>query len=277
MNARIRSAEAASHAMLRQLFSDPEDTPSASPGKMPSQPAKRAFVRNRLLAGLSLPDLAAVGRYLEPVALKRRAILQEPKGAVEFVYFIEWGVVSVRIVAAGSTLETALVGYRGAIGVPYLLGGHIPTSQFVAISPGYALRIRRDHLRDLMDERPGLREHLLRYVQALSIHSAQAGLCGVRHSLQQRLAAWLCIAGDAFGDDCLPVTHDYFADVLGLRRASVTETLTRFEQRGLIKKSRGLLRVRERKRLELEACSCCALIADAYTAAEAPASLEQRG
>ncbi|MDA9478056.1 hypothetical protein XI03_26950 [Bradyrhizobium sp. CCBAU 65884] len=243
---------------------------------MPSEPVKKAFVRNRLLAGLSVPDLAAVGRYLEPVALKRRAILQEPKRTVEFVHFIEWGVVSVRIVAAGSMLETTLVGYRGAIGVPYLLGGHIPTSQFVAISPAYALRIRQDHLRDLIGERPGLREHLLRYVEAVALHSAQAGLCGVRHSLQQRLASWLCIACDAFGDDCLPVTHDYFADVLGLRRASVTETLTRFEQHGLIKKSRGLLRVRDRKRLELEACSCYALITDAYTAAEAHASLEQR-
>jgi hypothetical protein len=74
---------------------------------MIAQSTKRPYVRNSILAGLSLPDLAAIGEFLEPVALKERTILQEPRKCVEHVYFVESGIVSLRIVAAGSTLRHA--------------------------------------------------------------------------------------------------------------------------------------------------------------------------
>jgi CRP-like cAMP-binding protein len=237
-------------------------------------PIKRSFVNNRILAGLSLNDLAVMGELLEPVILRERMILHEPRQPIEFVYFIESGIVSVRIVAAGSILETALVGYRGAIGVPYFLGGHIPTHQSIVLFPGHALRIPGNELRCLMDARPHIREHLQRYLQALVMHGAQAGLCGVHHSLEQRLACWLCLACDAYNNETLPVTHDYLADVLGLRRAGVTDTLIRFEELGIIHKTRGLLRVCDRARLEQRACSCYGLIAGAYASAERPTSAE---
>src|SRR6266446_6549227 len=102
----------------------------SQPGrKMLGESIQRSFVKNRILARLSLTDLAAMGTFLEPVAMKDRMILQEPRQPIEFVYFVESGVISLRIVATGSILETALVGYRGAIGMAYLLGGHIPTQQ----------------------------------------------------------------------------------------------------------------------------------------------------
>jgi CRP-like cAMP-binding protein len=233
-----------------------------------TQSSKRSFVKNAILFNLSVADLAAIGPFLEPVLLRERMVLQEPKKPVEHAYFIESGIASLRIVAAGAILETAVVGYRGAVGVSFLFGGHILTHQSVVLFPGSALRIRINDLRRLMIERPQVREELLRYVLALSTHGAQTGLCAVRHNLEGRVAHWLCMTCDALDDHNLPVTHDYLSSALGLRRASVTETLIRFEEQGLIRKMRGVVCICERKALESKACSCYGAIASTYASLE---------
>jgi CRP-like cAMP-binding protein len=236
-------------------------------GEMPAKSNKRSFTKNTILAGLPLQDLAAIGEFLEPIALRERMILQEPNEPVEYTYFVESGIVSLRIVAAGSIFETAVVGYRGAIGASFLPEGHTPTHQSVVLFAGHALRIHSDDLRHVINERPRVREHLLRYAQALTMHGAQTGLCGVRHSLEGRLACWLCLACDAHHSHVLPVTHNYLANALALRRAGVTETLIRFEEQGLVRKMRGVLQINDRERLEQKACSCYGVIAKAYDCA----------
>lgn len=233
-----------------------------------ARPSMRSFVKNSILARIALQDLAALGEFLEPVVLRERMVLHEPKKSLDHAYFIESGLVSLRIVAAGSILETAVIGYHGAVGASSLLGGHLSTHQSVVLFPGSAHRIRVEDLRRVMNDRPRIREQLSRYVQALSLHSAQAGLCGVRHDREKRLACWICLASDAVDADVLPITHDYLSSALGLRRAGVTETLIRFEEQRLIRKMRGVLQLDERKCLEQKACSCYKLISGAYAACE---------
>ncbi|ODM74986.1 Crp/Fnr family transcriptional regulator [Bradyrhizobium elkanii] len=225
---------------------------------------KQASVKNAILARLSVEDLAAIGGSLEPIVLKERMVLQEPRRPVEHVYFMESGLVSLRVVAAGSMLETAVIGYRGAVGTSFLWGGHISPHQSVVLFPGNAYRIRVENLRRLMKERPDIRERLFEYLQALTFQCVQTGLCGVRHNREQRLASWLCLASDAVDACVLPVTHDYLSSVLGLRRAGVTETLIRFEQQRLIRKMRGVLQIDQRESLEQKTCCCYKLISSAY-------------
>ncbi|QOZ36535.1 Crp/Fnr family transcriptional regulator [Bradyrhizobium sp. CCBAU 53421] len=226
----------------------------------------QTFIKNTILARLSLPDLAAIGPFLEPVLLRERQVLQESKKPLEYIHFIESGLVSLRIVAEGSLLETALIGFRGAVGASFLLGGHCSTHQAVVLFPGSAHRIRVEDLRKLMDERPDIREQLSGYVQALSLHCAQMALCGVRHDRRKRIASWLCLASDASGSHVLPTTHDYLSSVLGLRRAGVTETLNNFESKALIRKARRILQIDDRKHLEQRACCCYMLISNGYAA-----------
>ncbi|MGY4627149.1 Crp/Fnr family transcriptional regulator [Bradyrhizobium sp. USDA 4486] len=226
------------------------------------------FVKNTILTNLSLQALAAIGEFLEPIVLRERMVLQEPKRHLDHVYFAESGLISLRIVAAGSILETAVIGHRGAVGASMLVGGHLATHQSVVLLPGTAHRISVADLRRVFCEHSEIREHLLRYVQALGLHCAQTGLCGVRHDREKRLACWLCLASDALDADVLPVTHDYLSSVLGLRRAGVTESLIRFEEQGLIRKTRGVLRIEERSRLKQKACSCYRLISSAYASME---------
>jgi CRP-like cAMP-binding protein len=251
-----------SGAATRKLVSSTQPT-LQRPGTV--RPNVRLFVKNAILASISLQDLAAMAELLEPIVLKERMVLQEPKRYLEHVYFIESGLVSLRIVAAGSILETVVIGRRGAVGAPLLAGGHLSTNQSVVLFPGSAYRIHADDLRRVMEERPEVRQHLFRYIQAVTLHGALTGLCGVRHDREKRLACWLCLASDALDAHVLPVTHDYLSSVLGLRRAGVTETLNRFEEEGLIRKMRGVLQIDDRKCLEQKACGCYRLISDAYT------------
>ncbi|KRQ07657.1 cAMP-binding protein [Bradyrhizobium pachyrhizi] len=229
-----------------------------------ASPTKRPFVKNVILARLSIEHLAAIGKCLEPIALTERMVLQEPKRPVEHAYFVETGLVSLRVVAAGSMLETAVIGYRGVVGASFLWGGHFSTHQSVVVIPGSAHRIRVDDLRRVMKEHPEVRDHLFEYAQALTFQCVQTGLCGVRHHREQRLASWLCLASEAVDARVLPVTHDYLSSVLGLRRAGVTETLIRFEEQGLIRKMRGVLQIDDPQLLEEKACCCYKLVSRAY-------------
>ncbi|MBB4263629.1 Crp/Fnr family transcriptional regulator [Bradyrhizobium sp. CIR3A] len=156
---------------------------------LPVRPAKRPLVKNVILARLSLQQLAAIGECLEPVILKERMVLQEPKRPVEHVYFVESGLVSLRVVAAGSMLETAVIGYRGVVGTSFLWGGHLSAHQPVVVFPGSAHRIRIEDLRRIMNVHPEIRDHLFEHVQALTFQCVQTGLCGVRHHREQRLAS----------------------------------------------------------------------------------------
>ncbi|WP_229200217.1 Crp/Fnr family transcriptional regulator [Bradyrhizobium acaciae] len=235
----------------------------------------RPFVSNTILATLSLQDLASIGEFLEPIVLRERMVLQEPKRRPDHVYFIESGLISLRMVAAGSILETAVIGHRGAVGASVLFGGHLSIHQSVVLFPGSAHRIRIEDLLRVMNERPEIRERLYRYVQALGLHCAQTGLCGVWHTREERLASWLCLARDALDAEVLPVTHDYLSSVLGLRRAGVTETLIRFEEQRLIRKARGVLQIDAASCLEQKACGCYKLISDAYRSAEVVISAKE--
>ncbi|OKO78830.1 cAMP-binding protein [Bradyrhizobium sp. NAS96.2] len=232
----------------------------------------RSSVKNQILAQISPPELAALGEFLEPVVLRERMVLQETKRPLDHIYFVESGLVSLRIVAAGSILETAVIGHRGAVGASLLFGGHLSTHQSVVLFPGRAHKIRVGDLRRMMRDFPDIREHLCQYVRALNLHSAQTGLCGVRHDREKRLACWLCLSSDAVDAFVLPVTHDYLSSVLALRRAGVTETLIRFEEQGLIRKMRGVLQIDDRMRLEQKACSCYKLISGAYASSDPGAS-----
>lgn len=233
-----------------------------------TRPNIRSIVRNSILARISVQDVAAIGRFLEPVVLRERMVLQEPKRGLDHVYFIESGLVSLRIVSEGSILETAVIGYRGAVGASLLLGGCLSTYQSVVLFPGRAHRIRYEDLRRMANERPEVCERLSRYAQALGLHCAQSGLCGVRHDREKRLASWLCLASDAVDGRVLPVTHDYLSSVLGLRRAGITDTLNRFEKQGLISKRRGVLQIRERRCLEQKTCGCYKVISHSYASSE---------
>jgi CRP-like cAMP-binding protein len=229
-----------------------------------------AAVRNSILTSLAMTDFVEIRQFLRPVALKARDVLERPRARAEYVDFVETGVVSQRTVSNRCLLETAMVGHRGLVGASIVLGAAQSTHQSIVLFAGSALRVAADDLYRLMYTRPQIRELLLRHVHTLLVQGAQTALCCVRHQLEQRLACWLCTACDALGAEVLSITHDELSTILGVRRPGLTEALIRFEEQGLIRKTRGVLQVLDIGMLRQKACPCYMVTTNSYKSSGSP-------
>ncbi|MGY8632058.1 Crp/Fnr family transcriptional regulator [Bradyrhizobium sp. 14AA] len=221
------------------------------------------FVKNAILRALSPSDFDCIRPALKRVVLPRRFVLQEPRKTIDSIYFVETGILSLTTLTAGSVLQTAMVCSDGFAPASIAFGARRAEQRLTVLAPGDAWAIGFDHLQCSMHDRPQIREHLLQYNQWLMVQTSQVALCGARHQLERRLACWLSLACDALEGRALPVTHDDLSEILGWRRAGITEMLSRFEEQGMIKKMRGMLQISEREQLKLKACACYRAIASA--------------
>ena len=203
--------------------------------------------------------------HLHPVALKRRAILQEHNRPIQHAYFIERGVASVFArTRRDGPVEVAIVGRMGFVGVAAVLGTMRSPNRCLMEVPGEALSIATPDLQRAMADTPAVRQHLLNYVHALLIQHTQTALCNVRHGLEERLCRWLLLAADRLDETSIPLTHDQLAMILGVRRAGVTITLSELEKLGAVTKARGAVEIADRAVLEERTCECYRIIASAY-------------
>jgi CRP-like cAMP-binding protein len=219
---------------------------------------------NLILRSLSAEEFWALRPFLVHVPFKEHSIIQEQGRRIKHVDFVESGLLSLRALAAGSAIEIGMVGHKGLSGASVVLGARFAPLQSRAITAGRLLRIRVDDLQRSINAKPGIRDRILSYVAALMIHGSQLAFCTARHSTDERLATWICIAGDALTASTIPITHEHLSTNLGLRRAGITESLSRLQSRGIIRKTRGSVQIAQRGALELAACCCCRVILDAY-------------
>lgn len=240
-------------------------------------PPKVGIVQNRFLATLPPEDFEELRPFLRVVDLKRHAVIHEANKPVEAVYFIESGVVSrVARTQVDGAVEVAMVGRTGLVGISVVLGTMIALHRTVVQIPGQALRISAADLQLAMEKRPALRDHLLRYIQLLMNQKAQVALCNAKHEIDKRLARWLLLAHDRVVGDVLPVTHDLLAITLGVRRASISEALSKFEAEGIVSKTRGALRISSRDALQSCACECYRIVDDRFAWLRALPSYEYK-
>jgi CRP-like cAMP-binding protein len=219
--------------------------------------------RNRLLSFLSSKDLDLLEPHLVPVRLGLRKRLETANRRIEAVYFPQSGFASVVANQRnGKEVEVGLIGREGVTGAAIVLGNHRSPYAVYIQAAGEGHCIRAADLRMAMRASQSLHALLLKFVQAFHIQTAQTAICNAQHKLEQRLARWLLMAHDRVEGDCLPLTHDFLALMLGVRRAGVTDAISTLESRRLIAHNRGQIIVRDRKGLERSA-------ADSYGVPEA--------
>jgi CRP-like cAMP-binding protein len=222
-------------------------------------------VQNRLLAGLAPGSFERLRPLLQPVALKRNAILQDYHRPIEHIYFIERGVASLLVrTQSDGPVEIAMAGRLGFVGVAAVLGMQRSANRCLMSVPGYALRVAAPDLQRAMQKDPDLRQQLFSYIHALLVQNSQTALCSARHSLEERLSRWLLLAADRLDASIIPVTHDMLSVILGVRRASITTTLAELERGGALVKLRGAIDLRDRRALERRTCECYQVIASEY-------------
>jgi CRP-like cAMP-binding protein len=221
--------------------------------RQPSGIAPPTF-RNVLLGSLPAADIAALGPELEPITLARRQVLELPASAISAVVFPESGIVSVMARAPHDhRIEVGLVGFDGMTGFGAVLGDELAINESIVQVPGRGWRLGAVALLGLMRERPGLSTLLLRYVHAFMAQTTQTALANGRSKLEERLARWLLMSHDRFDSNELGITHDFLAQMLGVRRASVTIALQVLESKRLIRARRSHITILDRTGLRREA------------------------
>ena len=194
---------------------------------------------------------------LEPIAIKQRRVLHHDKAPMEHVYFIEEGLISVLAhIDDKRAVEVWLIGREGLSGVPIVLGGTMSPHRRVVQLSGRALRMRAEDVQAAMETMPEFRRLLLRYAQFVLVQASQSSACNSSHAVRQRLARWLLTAHDQVDGDAIPVTHSMLARLLGVRRATVSDSIASLERDGIVGKQRAQITVLDRDRLEDVSCVC---------------------
>jgi CRP-like cAMP-binding protein len=226
-----------------------------------SKPRVQRRDANRILAALPATEYRRALTKLEPTSFRRGLSLYEPDKPISYVYFPRSGVASmVARMVEGGTFEVATIGNEGVVGLSAYLGnGHSSMEVFVQI-PGEALRMDADAFLREIRASSAWREVIRRYSQALLTQVGQSAACNRAHTIGQRCARWLLMSHDRVLGDEIALTHEYLGEMLGVRRASVTQAAGELKRRKLIDYHRGKIRVLDRKGLEKVACECYQLI-----------------
>ncbi|MFN2565650.1 MAG: Crp/Fnr family transcriptional regulator [Gemmatimonadaceae bacterium] len=218
-------------------------------------------LRNRILRALPEEEYARLAPALERVCMESRQLAFDVDRPIDYVYFPEDCVVSiVGVTAEGSAVETASVGREGMVGLPVFLGVESTPAQAFCQIPGEALRLDTGTLQREAARDGQLRRILNRYTQALFTAVAQASACNRLHTMRQRCARWLLQTQDRVGKDEFPLTQRFLSQMLGVRRATVTEAARSLQHAGLITYVHGRITVRDRPGLERVSCECYAII-----------------
>ena len=216
--------------------------------------------KNRLLAALPQEDLHRFFSDLHPVSFPLRHVLYDVNATLEHVYFIEQGLASILMsMSNGSTIEVGMIGMEGMVGVQVLLGGLTSNHQFLTQSPITALRMNAALCQAAFDQSAAVRRVMLRFTEGVLDLASQTAACNRLHSIEQRCARWVLMSCDRIHSDTIPMTHEFFASMLGVRRAGVTTTLGELDRSGLIQNGRGKVTIIDREGLEATACECYGL------------------
>ncbi|MBV9385625.1 MAG: Crp/Fnr family transcriptional regulator [Chroococcidiopsidaceae cyanobacterium CP_BM_ER_R8_30] len=218
-------------------------------------------VNNRLLASLPWEEYERLQPYLEPIALDFKQELYLPNVPIEFVYFPLRGVCSLLSLTSNSELiEVATIGNESMVGLPVFLGAKQIPGLAICQIPGSALRMRAEDLRTQVTAGTALDEVLRRYTQALFNFISQSALCNRVHSIEQRCCRWLLLTRDRVENDEFPLTHEFLSQMLGVRRAGVSEVAIRLQNAGFISYRYGKVTILDREGLEATSCECYAII-----------------
>jgi CRP-like cAMP-binding protein len=214
-------------------------------------------MNNRLLSQLSDDNFKLLEPYLKITFFKQHSVLFEAEQEIRHVYFPTSGVVSLVVtLQTGETVEAAMVGSDGVVGASAALDGRISLSRGIIQLSGDIVVCSIDGLKTAALRSPTLLSLLIRHEQTVYAQAQQSAACFASHAVQARLCRWLLRARDLADTDTLNFTQEYLAEMLGVRRTSVTEVAHALQSAGLIKYSRGKIQILDTEALRDGACEC---------------------
>jgi CRP-like cAMP-binding protein len=218
-------------------------------------------IPNALIAAVPRRQRDRLLRCCEPFEMEFGTTLCDAEEPYRHAYFPRSGCISLVSALPGhNPLEVGLIGHEGMLGATLLLGIETVPMRAVVQDPGMALRISAAGLRRVLRDSPGLRKVLGRYLYLRLVQLSQTGACTRFHQIEPRLARWLLLSHDRAQGDRFHLTHEYLADMLGVRRSGVTVAAGGLQARRLIRYTRGEITILDRPGLEAASCGCYAAL-----------------
>jgi CRP-like cAMP-binding protein len=212
---------------------------------------------NHMLAALPPADFELIRPNLRSVELAHELVLARAGEAIPRVYFPHTGVISLVVsLSDGEMVEIAMIGRDGVFGASMVREGAISLNDAMVQLPGTAFTLELPHFRKAAEQSVPFREALVRQELALLIQAQQSAACNAYHSVEARLSRWLLRMHDLFDSKRLPLTQGFLAQMIGVRRNSVSLVAHTLQQAGLIRYSRGHIDITNLEGLKETACEC---------------------
>ncbi|HWS88117.1 MAG TPA: Crp/Fnr family transcriptional regulator [Pyrinomonadaceae bacterium] len=216
---------------------------------------------NKILAALPHDEYDRLLPHLERVHLPQSKILCEAGDTIRYAYFPLNGMISLlSITENGETLEVAMVGNEGLVGMSLALKTQIAPYRINVQLAADAMRINALALRGELLRGGKLEELVLRYTHSVIVHICQSAVCGRFHSVDKRLSRWLLIARDRVHSNNINFTQEIISHMLGTPRTVVTSAAGNLQDAGLIRYRRGRITILNPQGLEASACECYSVV-----------------
>lgn len=212
---------------------------------------------NKLLACLPRDDFDALRPHLTTISLAQGSVIYEAGAEVDHVYFPHNGMFSLlAVMRDGKAIETATVGREGVVGAMAGLGLYKSLVRATVQLPLHTSKIAAAPFRKCVAASDALRDLCVRYNEVMLTQARITAACNALHPVEERFCRWLLQSADRAASDTIGLTQELLAEMLGVRRTSVTDVARRMQDRGVIAYSRGVITVLDREALKRLSCEC---------------------
>jgi CRP-like cAMP-binding protein len=215
------------------------------------------LLANRLLADLPRSDFDLLRSHLTIGPFTQGTVLAEVGDEIDQVYFPLRGMISLlTILKEGKAIETATIGRDGVFGAAAAFGLYYSRVRAIVQVPLTAVTIAAPHLRQAAETSKVLQHLCIGYNEVLLSQARITAACNALHMIEARFCRWLLQTSEVSGSKTISLTQEFLAEMLGVRRTSVTEVATKLQSAGLISYSRGVINILDPPGLRERSCEC---------------------
>ncbi len=228
----------------------------------PAVPGRAWPGANYLLSRVGSADRPTLSAMMTEVPLDLGQVLYEPGQRLDHVYLPTAGIISLIVVMPdGECAETAVIGREGAAGLNASGFVDAAFTRFQVQVSGTAQRVSAAAFEDMVDASVEFCSAVSRYRDVLMRTTLQSVACNALHDVRRRCARWILQMHDRTDDGTrLPITQEFLAAMLGVKRNAVSKVARDLQRDGVIEYRRGKIAVTDRARLQEIACDCYGII-----------------